>query len=463
MTEKQKYWFPSGVYTLLQNVVLFISGFTSFVLLVRFYDKSEFGTWALYLAFSSFIDVAQAGFVTNGLIKFASLQNKKSEYSNVLTASLVLQILFTVMIIILILIFAPILGNAWRNINLQKLLMNYPIYAISQIPFQFLIAVEQANFSFKNQFYGNLIRNVIFLTLISVIVFSHSNFPVYALPLIQAIAVLSGAFVLYYSLRKELHLSFGIDFNWIKQLINFGKYVFGSNVVSILFTNIDQILLGYYFDTKAVATYNTAMRVGNFSDIPLNSVATIVYPKTNQRLQSLGEKSLRHLYEKSVALILAFVIPSSIILILLTEPIIKLIATEQYLDVIPVIYIIICFSYFKPFIRYSGLIFQALNKSEIQFRLLIFLLFINFVLDILLIPKYNLIGAGVGSIISLFIGIFIALNLLKKMLDVQIRRIFRYTFEYYFDLIEFAIFFEEYKEYFEEKKSEKGNELFKEK
>lgn len=458
MTEKKKYWVTSGAYTLLQNLVLFISGFTSFVLLVRFYNKSEFGAWALYLAFSSFIDVAQAGFVTNGLIKFASLQEEKSEYSKVLTSSLFLHVLFTLVVISLTLNFAPVLGKIWGSFELQKLFLNYPIYAICQIPFQYLIAVEQANFSFKNQFYSNLIRNVIFLTLISAIVFSKANFPIYNLPLIQAAAVLSGGLVLFYSIRKNLHLSSKLDLNWIKRLINFGKYVFGGNLISIFFTNIDQILLGYFYNTKTVATYNTAMRVGNFSDVPMTSVATIVYPKTNQRLEQLGEKSLRHLYEKSVALILAFVLPTSILLIILAKPIIKLIATQQYLDSIPVIYIIIFFSYFKPFIRYSGITFQALNKPEIQFKLLMFLLFVNFVLDILLIPEYNLIGAGIASLFSLFIGVVIILIILRKMLDVQLKRIIKYTFEYYFELIEFAIFFEEYKVLFEDKNDNKEDE-----
>jgi O-antigen/teichoic acid export membrane protein len=451
MTEVKKYWFPSGVYSFLQNVVLCISGFASFVMLVRFYDKAEFGSWALYLAVTSFADVARGGFVTNALVRYASVQNSKREYSKVLTGSLLLHLIFTIFLTILIYLLAPTLGRIWSSYEFHQLLIYYPIYAFCQIPFLYFSAIEQANFSFRNQYYSNLIRNTIFIAIIAYIVIRKLDFPIYHLPLVQSVAVLAGGFYLFIANRKSIHLSKEIDFSWLRKLIDFGKYVFGSNVISILFTNIDQILLGYFFNTKLVATYNTAMRVGNFSDIPMTSVASIIYPKSSQRLQSVGIKGLRHLYERSTGLILAFVIPSLIILILFAKPIVKFIATEVYLDAIPAIYIILFFSLFKPFIKYFGIAVEAMEKPHYNFNLMMNLLILNFVLDLFLIPEYGLIGAALGSIIALVTGAFIALIILNKMIDVQLKRILKYTFSFYVEALEFIIFFNEYKESFEEK------------
>jgi lipopolysaccharide exporter len=450
MTEIKKYWFPSGVYSFLINVVLFISGFAGFVLLVRYYDKSQFGAWALYLAVTSFVDVARAGFVTNALVKYASVQESKSEYSKVLSSSLFLHILFTLIVILLIYLIAPVVGKVWSSYEFYKLLINYPIYAICQIPFHYFSAIEQANMSFRNQYYSNLLRNTLFIGMIAYIVFTQSHFPVYYLPLIQSIAVISGGIYLLIVNWKAIHISKKIHFKWIRKLIDFGKYVFGSNVLSILFTNIDQILLGYFFNTKVVATYNTAMRIGNFSDIPMTSVASVVYPKSGQRFQMVGLKGLRHLYERSVGLILAFVVPALIILIIFIEPIVRFIATETYLDAIPVVYVILLFSLFKPFIKYFGITVEALEKPQYNFNLMVTLLFLNLILDLFLIPKFGLIGAASGSLVSLIIGMIVSLLILNKLLDVRIFRIFKYTFGFYLELLEFVIFFNEYKEYFEE-------------
>ena len=454
MTEIKKYWLPNGVYSFLINVVLFISGFAGFVLLVRFYNKSEFGAWALYLAVTSFVDVARAGFVTNALVRYASTQESKSEYSKVLSGSLFLHILFTLILMMFIYLIAPFVGKIYSSYEFYRLLIYYPIYAICQIPFLYLSAIEQANLSFRNQYYSNLLRNTLFIGMIAYIVFSKIHFPVYYLPLLQSISVTAGGFYLFCSSRKSISISKKIDFKWLAKLIDFGKFVFGGNVVSILFTNIDQILLGYFYNTKIVATYNTAMRIGNFSDIPMTSVASIVYPKSGQRLQTIGIKGLRHLYERSVGLILAFVIPTSIFLIIFIEPIVKFIATEAYLDAIPAIYFILLFSLFKPFIKYFGIAVEALEKPHYNFNLMMTLLLLNLILDLFLIPKFHLIGAALGSLISLVTGAIVSLLILNKLLDVRLSRIFRYTFSSYLDVLDFIIFFNEYKESFEEKMRE---------
>ena len=454
MTEIKKYWLPNGVYSFLINVVLFISGFAGFVLLVRFYNKSEFGAWALYLAVTSFVDVARAGFVTNALVRYASTQESKSEYSKVLSGSLFLHILFTLILMMFIYLIAPFVGKIYSSYEFYRLLIYYPIYAICQIPFLYLSAIEQANLSFRNQYYSNLLRNTLFIGMIAYIVFSKIDFPVYYLPLLQSISVTAGGFYLFFASRKSISISKKIDFKWLAKLIDFGKFVFGGNVVSILFTNIDQILLGYFYNTKIVATYNTAMRIGNFSDIPMTSVASIVYPKSGQRLQTIGIKGLRHLYERSVGLILAFVIPALIFLIIFIEPIVRFIATEAYLDAIPAIYFILLFSLFKPFIKYFGIAVEALEKPHYNFNLMMTLLLLNLILDLFLIPKFHLIGAALGSLISLVTGAIVSLLILNKLLDVRLSRIFRYTFSSYLDVLEFIIFFNEYKESFEEKMRE---------
>jgi len=454
MTEIKKYWLPNGVYSFLINVVLFISGFAGFVLLVRFYNKSEFGAWALYLAVTSFVDVARAGFVTNALVRYASTQESKSEYSKVLSGSLFLHILFTLILMMFIYLIAPFVGKIYSSYEFYRLLIYYPIYAICQIPFLYLSAIEQANLSFRNQYYSNLLRNTLFIGMIAYIVFSKIDFPVYYLPLLQSISVTAGGFYLFFASRKSISISNKIDFKWLAKLIDFGKFVFGGNVVSILFTNIDQILLGYFYNTKIVATYNTAMRIGNFSDIPMTSVASIVYPKSGQRLQTIGIKGLRHLYERSVGLILAFVIPALIFLIIFIEPIVRFIATEAYLDAIPAIYFILLFSLFKPFIKYFGIAVEALEKPHYNFNLMMTLLLLNLILDLFLIPKFHLIGAALGSLISLVTGAIVSLLILNKLLDVRLSRIFRYTFSSYLDVLEFIIFFNEYKESFEEKMRE---------
>ncbi|MBM4175840.1 MAG: hypothetical protein FJ213_06670 [Ignavibacteria bacterium] len=457
MSEIKKYWFPSGIYSFLQNVVLLISGFTSFILLVRFYSKSEFGAWALYLAVTTFADVTRSGFVNNALIKFSTPANSE-DYKNILTASLFLHSVMTLLGITLIIFLAPTLGKVWESREFYYLLMLYPAYAICQVPHIFMSAVEQARFNFRGQYYSNLVRNFIFIGTIAYFTIVLKFLPLYMLPVIQAISVLGAGIVIYVFAKDFLKFTKKINWDWVKKLYHFGKYALGGNVLSILFTNIDQIMLGYFFNTTYVAVYNTAMRVGNFSDIPMTSVATIVYPKSTQRLNQIGDKSLRHLYERSVGVILAFVVPGIIVLSIFSKDIIHIIASQRYGDALPVIYFILLFSLFKPFIKYFGLSMDTLAKPSTHFWLVMSLLAFNFILNVFLIPTYDLIGASISSLISLLIGAAICFWFLKKELGVSILRILKYMFTFYFEGIRLIVAFNEFKVYLDsEIKSENGS------
>jgi O-antigen/teichoic acid export membrane protein len=448
LSEIKKYWFPSGIYSFLQNIVLLISGFTSFVLLVRFYSKSEFGAWALYLAVTTFADVARSGFVNNALIKFGSPANADN-YREILTASILLHSIMTFIGIAVIIILAPTLGSIWNSPEFYYLLMLYPAYAICQIPHIFMSAVEQARFNFRGQYYSNLVRNFIFIGIIAYYTIVAKSFPLYMLPIVQAIAVLGAGVVIYSFTKDFIKFTKNVHWTWVKKIFHFGKYALGGNVLSILFSNIDQIMLGYFFNPSYVAVYNTAMRVGNFSDIPVTSVATIVYPKSAQRLNQIGNKSLRHLYERSVGVILALVLPGIILLSIFANDIIHIIASERYADALPVIYLILMFSLLKPFIRYYGLSMDTLGRPNTHFWLVMSLLGFNIVLNLFMIPAYDLIGAAISSLFSLLLGAFLSYKILQNELGVSITRIIKYMFTFYFEGIRLIVAFNEFKVYLE--------------
>ncbi|MCX8010960.1 MAG: flippase [Ignavibacteria bacterium] len=449
MAEIKQYWFPSGIYTLLQNVVLFISGIASFIILVRFFDKQQFGAWALYLAITTFADMARGGLVNNALIKFSSV-NSESNYQKILTASLHILTFSTLLGSLIILILAPILSKIWNSEEVYILLNLYPLYAICQIPHMFLSAVEQARFNFKGQYHSNLIRNFFFLGLIAYFTIFLKYLPIHDLPFIQAFSVLLAGLTIYLITKDYVKLSKSIDWSWVKRLLNFGKYVFGSNVSSILFTNIDQIMIGYYMGPSPVAVYNTAMRIGNFSDIPMSSVASIVYPKTNERLELLGKDSLRYLYERSVGLVLAFVIPGMLLIYLFTKEIILIVASEKYLDAIPVIYLVLIFSLFKPFSRQFSLIMDTLGKPKVNFQIMMIALVFNFCLNLFLIPKFGLIGAAIASILSLILVFVINQIILYKELKVKFYRCFKYMLLFFTEAKTFLKILNELKTSFKE-------------
>jgi|GEM_PF-4656230 len=95
---KNSYWMKSGVYTILQRVTNLFTGFGSFFILVRTFDKDEMGAYALFLTVSSLIEVSKNGLIQNAQIKYSASASEE-EYPKILSASFTLNVLIAVFLV----------------------------------------------------------------------------------------------------------------------------------------------------------------------------------------------------------------------------------------------------------------------------------------------------------------------------------------------------------------------------
>src|SRR4029077_21208796 len=126
--------------------------------------------------------------------------------------------------------------------------------------------------------------------------------PVSLLTLIYAQAVSTGiaAFIAYFYVREFLVFSRHLNFDWVKKLFNYGKFVFGTLISTILTGTLNQMMLGTMLSPDAAGTYNVAIRISNLTDIPTNALGTIVFPQSAKRFAQQGKDAGKYLYEKSV-------------------------------------------------------------------------------------------------------------------------------------------------------------------
>jgi O-antigen/teichoic acid export membrane protein len=92
-----------------------------------------------------------------------------------------------------------------------------------------------------------------------------------------------------------------------------------------------------------------------------------------------------------------FYLPICIIVIAVTQPLIALMYSSEYLAVSPLLIILMVSSlFFSLGILMTNLI-QALNKPEIQVKYVTVLAFINILFDFILIPRYGAVGAAIAT------------------------------------------------------------------
>jgi O-antigen/teichoic acid export membrane protein len=179
---------------------------------------------------------------------------------------------------------------------------------------------------------------------------------------------------------------------------------------ALIYTKIDSVLLGYLLGEKAVGIYNVATPFA-FALVGLLNVPFVValYP-TLSRLSHESHTRFMKAINKSLGIIALWSFPASFF-IALCAFIIPVLFGHKYDAGIPILRIHI---FMVPFMCLSALLYKVLiilNRQKVYLYISIFGAIINIILNILLIPIFQVSGAAFAAIItqvSLFVIYVIA-------------------------------------------------------
>lgn len=427
---KNDYWLQSGTYTFLQRLSSLIFGFGTFFFLIRAVSKQDFGVWALYLSLSTIVEMAKNGLIQNALVKFLAADDKKQDGA-IITASFLLNAALSLLVCIGVAILAPFMARWFNAPVLEYMLYWYILNVILLVPFSQLSFVQQANFDFKGIFWSNLLRQgILFIFVLGIFLLS-MPYDLSTLVLVQAAGVFLGTGVAWYFSRKYFQMSRTIDWQWVHRLFHYGKFIFGTNISSMLLKSTDQLMLGALGGPVPVASFNMASRVINFVEVPTFTVASIVFPQSALRSEQQGPASVKRLYEKSVGAIFALMLPVVILVLLFPQFIILIIAGREYLSNALLLQVVVFYSLFIPFARQFGTIMDSIGKPHLNFWLICLLAVVNIIFNYILISMFGVLGAAFATLLTYVLGFTINQIILYRLIKVSTLQVFRDMIDFY--------------------------------
>ncbi len=396
----------------------FLLGFMGFLILVRIFAPADFGVWVLMITIISIIDVAKIGFLQNGIIKFLMNQTEL-EAKKLQTSALILNTILTFALIFLLWVAAPYLEH-WLNAPGLASIIRIHCYVLPVLILHtHNVILMQANFNFKAYFLAGIAKSFPFFLIL--LLFYISNAPLslttlaWCLNATFAIATMTS----YLQVKGNLHIGLFWDRYWISKIFHFGKYVFGTNLVSVLSSALDKFFLGALLSPVEVALANTAGRASNLIEIPVNSIVSVAYPKATEAYEKNELTKVKDIYEKSVGMMLSFTIPLFIIIFLFADAIILLIAGKAYSDAGAFLRILSFFAIIKPFDRQAGVFLNAIGKPGADMLLVICHFTITILFSWAFIVWLGLIGAAYAMVMSMCIVLAAKLFLLHKFIPIE--------------------------------------------
>lgn len=429
-SKKNPYWIKSGFFTIGYRLSVLIFGFGSFYFLIRHLTKEEFGAWALFLTITTIIEMSRNGLIQNGLIKMlASYEPDKS--NKIITASWLINAFYSALIYFLLVIFSVPLSEVFGVAAISQMFVYYGITILFLVPFSQFNYLQQSKSSFSGIFWSTILRQGSFFLIVIYLYFTKLEISLEGLVMIQSFCTFLGLVCAFICARKYLQSRLEWDWTLTKKVFQFGKYVMGTNICSLLYKSMDQLSVGYFLTPGLVALYNSAVRMSNLIEYPSTAIAEVIYPQSAFRTSKEGDHIAKNLYEKSVGLTLALTFPVVFVTILLADYIILFIAGPAYAEAANILRITMLFGIFTSFTRQFGTVMDSSGRPQQNFRLLLVCLIINIISNYFFIKFYGVMGAAYGTLVSYFIFFLMAHSILVRIFKVELHKVFAYMFFYY--------------------------------
>lgn len=425
----KNYWLKSGFYSLLNQLTQMVFNLGAFVLLLRILDKETCSVWVIFMTITAFLEIGRTGLLQNGLMTFLN-QTDASEHAKINTASFFLSLSLSFIFVVLLLTTNVFVADYFGQQALIKLLT---IYAgttfLSSALYQFNF-IQQANMDFKGLFWSSCVKNGSLFFYILYLQLTHTTCDLTNLATVQLLATIPAALVAFGFAKKYFKLSHSLDFQWVRKLLDYGKYTFGTNLSTMAYKSVDKMMLGKLL-LNTLSTYDLSIKINNLAEVPTMTLAAILFPQSAKRANTEGANSAKYLYEKSVGVLLAIILPVVVVILLGADIIVQIIGSEKYASAAPILRLTIFYGVFMAFAMQFGTILDSVGKPKLNFIITTLAAIMNLTFNYFFIKQFGLYGAAYGSLIAMTLMFVIMQVILNRLFQVNILNCFTYAVRFY--------------------------------
>lgn len=359
---------------------------------------------------------ASLGISTYGIRACAKKRENKNELSKTVHELLFINLITTI-IVFLVLIFSIIFIP---KLNVEfKLLFIYSLNMILNIAGLNWLYSGIENYDYIT------IRSIAFkiISLILMFIFVHKPEDMYIYACITVFATVGSNILNMINARKY------IDYKWIgnyniKQHIKPTLALFVTSLAINVYTNLDNVMLGFSTNDYQVGIYNTSVKIKSVITSLVTSLGAVLLPRLSNYIENKNKEEFYKVLNKSFAFTSAVAFPLVIYFFIFAKESVLFISGTQYLDSVIPMQILIVLIAITGFSNILGMqILIPTNREKSYMFAVICGAIADFVLNLFLIPSYAAIGAAIATLIAelvqFTIQIIVANKDIKQFFDYK--------------------------------------------
>ena len=413
---------PSVKLNMIMNAILTMSSFLfplitfpyiSRVILPAGTGKITFAT-SVVTYFSMF---AQLGIPTYGVKACARVRDDKVELSRVTHEILFINIITCVISYVALFVSIPFVPKFRQEKALLVIISSTILLTAIGVEWLYK-ALEQYTYI--------TVRSIIFkfIALIAMFVLIHkeSDYVIYgALTIFAAVA---SNLLNFINLRKLIILKPVGGYN-LRRHMKMILIYFAMSVATTIYTNMDNVMLGFMKTNEDVGYYSAAVKIKNLTVSVVTSASTVLLPRASYYVDNGRMEKFRSIVKKTMNCILLMAIPMAVYFILFAREGILLLSGKAFEGAIVPMQIIMPTLIFMGITNVLGI--QTMIPLGMERQVLyseIAGAIVDLIINIILIPRMASSGAAIGTLaaeIVVFIWQYMTLKYTAKSMFTDVR------------------------------------------
>ncbi len=188
----------------------------------------------------------------------------------------------------------------------------------------------------------------------------------------------------------------------LKTMLYYGITILGAGVASMALKLLDAVILAKYVSIGLVGIYSVAAFIPTFIEAPINALDKVANSRISHSFQHGDMENVRKIYFQSSRFL--FLLGGLLfLLVLLNVKYLFMWLPAQFIESVPVVNILSLSALFNLMTGSNSAIIFNSEKFKFGAIAIVTIAILNFILLLVLIPDYGLIGAAWATCISSFV------------------------------------------------------------
>ncbi len=199
----------------------------------------------------------------------------------------------------------------------------------------------------------------------------------------------------------------GADRSMVRTLVQFNAFVLASQVSDRLKKKTDELIVGAFLSVVAVAPYSVARKASELAFLLSEQLVRMVLPLASELHAQRDPGRLRTLYIVATRATIGVSLPTALVLLFLTGPLLTLWVGAEYVAVAPLVAILLLASLASISAQPAVALLQGMGRIRLISMIALTMGLINLSLSVALVGPFGLLGVALGTLIPAVAEAFI--------------------------------------------------------